>query len=89
VWAFRTGRDTATEVSASTTREEEKKKAMARRRLTFEEQLKGVRAAIRSNKTPPQLRAGLRKLADWLAAEIRRGQRSKRGKKKRSPWGDE
>lgn len=59
-----------------------KKKVMARRRLTFEEQLKGVRAAIRSNKAPPQLREGLRKWADWLAGEIRRGQRTKRRKKK-------
>ena len=62
---------------------------MARRRLTFEEQLKGIRAAIRSKKTPPQLREGLRKRADYLAAEIRRSEPANRRKRKKSFWGDE
>jgi hypothetical protein len=34
---------------------------MARRKMTLEAQLKGVRAALRSRKTPKQLRDGLRK----------------------------
>lgn len=44
---------------------------MAHRKLSFEEQLKGVRAAIRSKKTPPQLRQGLRQRAEWLKKQIR------------------
>jgi signal transduction histidine kinase len=53
---------------------------MARRKLTLKEQLKGVRAAVRSKRTPPQLREGLRKRARWLIAQIRQG---RPGKKKR------
>jgi hypothetical protein len=60
---------------------------MARRKLTLEQQLKGVRAAIQSKKTPPQLREGLRKRANWLKAEIRRI-RPQKGKKT-SFWGME
>lgn len=60
---------------------------MARRHLTLEEQLKGIRAAIRSKKTPPQLRGGLRKRAKWLRTEIRRSRPKKR--RKRSIWGAE
>lgn len=60
---------------------------MARRRLTVKEQLKGVLAAIRSKKTPPQLREGLRKRADWLAAEIRRTQPTARRRRKKPLWG--
>jgi hypothetical protein len=44
---------------------------MARRKLSFEEQLKGVQAAIRSKKTPPQLRQGLGQRAEWLKKRIR------------------
>lgn len=43
---------------------------MAHRKLSFEEQLKGVQAAIRSKKTPPQLRQGLRQRAEWLKNRI-------------------
>ena len=53
---------------------------MARRRLTLAEQLKGIRAAIHSKKTPPQLREGLRKRAKWLKDEIRRTRPEKRKK---------
>jgi hypothetical protein len=53
---------------------------MARRQLTLKEQLKGIRAAIRSKRTPPQLREGLRKRAKWLRAEIRRSRPSKKNK---------
>lgn len=49
---------------------------MARRRLTLEQQLAGVRAALQSNKTPKQLREGLRKrqaqLERLIAAEKER-----------------
>jgi len=44
---------------------------MARRKLTFEEQLRGVRAALKSKRTPLQLRKGLKSRAAWLAERIR------------------
>jgi hypothetical protein len=44
---------------------------MARRKLTLKEQLKGIRAALKSKRTPPQLKGGLRKRANWLAEKIR------------------
>ncbi len=44
---------------------------MARRKLSLQEQLKGVNAAIRSRRTPPQLREGLRKRAAELEKQIR------------------
>ena len=43
---------------------------MARRKLTVEEQLKGVRAALRSRRTPPQLRDGLARRAEWLGKQL-------------------
>jgi hypothetical protein len=56
---------------------------MARRKLTLEEQLKGIRAAVRSKRTPPQLREGLRKRAKWLVEQIRQ---SRPRKKKKKPF---
>jgi hypothetical protein len=53
---------------AARAREEEEK--MARRKLTLDAQLKGVRAAIRSRRTPPQLRDGLRKRARVLQTTL-------------------
>lgn len=52
---------------------------MAHRKLTLEEQLKGVRAALKSRRTPPQLRESLRRRADALSRMIGRGTR--KGKK--------
>jgi hypothetical protein len=43
---------------------------MARRKLTLKQQLKGIRAALKSKRTPPQLRDGLRKRAEWLYKKI-------------------
>jgi hypothetical protein len=43
---------------------------MARRQLTEKEMLKGVKKALVSRKTPPQLKAGLRKRADWLRNQL-------------------
>ncbi len=51
---------------------------MARRKLTAREQLRGVRAAIRSKRTPPQLKAGLRKRAAQLQAMIRADAKSRK-----------
>ena len=63
---------------------------MARRQLTLEEQLKGIRAAIRSKRTPPQLREGLRKRVKWLKEEIRRtrSQKNRPGKKRKKSFWD-
>jgi hypothetical protein len=57
---------------------------MARRRLTLAEQLKGIRAAIQSKKTPPQLRNGLRKRAKWLRTELRLNRPPKKRRRKSS-----
>jgi len=54
---------------------------MARRKLSLEQQLKGVKAAINSRKTPPQLREGLRRREVWLKDQIGR---TPQGKKKKS-----
>lgn len=43
---------------------------MPRRKLTLEQQLKGVRAAMRSPRTPPQLRKGLQRRAEQLEKQI-------------------
>ncbi len=71
VWA---GAYPAPEVSATPSGEKEGKEDMARRKLTLEEQLRGVRAALRSKRTPPQLKEGLLRRAEALEKEI--GQRS-------------
>jgi hypothetical protein len=55
---------------------------MARRQLTLEQQLKGIRAAVRSKKTPPQLRAGLRRRAKWLVERLRSTRPKKKGRRK-------
>lgn len=59
---------------------------MARYKLSLEQQLKGVRAAIRSKRTPPQLREGLRKRAESLKEQIRQTRPAKR-ERKRPRWG--
>lgn len=41
-------------------------------RLSLRDQLKGVRAALRSDRTPPQLKAGLRKRAVQLEKVVKR-----------------
>ncbi len=43
---------------------------MARRKLTLKDQLRGVRAALRSPRTPPQLREGLRQRAKELERRL-------------------
>ena len=44
---------------------------MARRTLSLEEQLRGVRAAIKSRRTPPQLREGLKRRAEELERKLK------------------
>jgi hypothetical protein len=63
--------DTAWEIRSENSREEEEEKKMARRKLTLRDQIKGVRAAIKSRRTPPQLVAGLKKREEWLKKRIR------------------
>ena len=43
---------------------------MAKHKLNANEQLKGVRAALRSPRTPPQLRKGLQRRAEELEKQI-------------------
>ncbi len=59
---------------------------MARHELSLEEQLEGVRSALRSRRTPPQLKEGLRRREAQLEQQLRKrsvfgnlfgGQRSK------------
>jgi len=57
---------------------------MAHRKLTAEEQLKGVRAALRSPRTPPQLKEGLRKREQSLLGTMGRPATGKRKRSKRS-----
>jgi hypothetical protein len=80
---IRTGSYAASKVSPETTRKKEEKKVMARNKLSLEQQLKGVKAAINSKKTPPQLRDGLRRREAWLRDQISTEPKSK--KKKRGP----
>ena len=54
---------------------------MAHRKLTLEEQLKGVKAALKSRRTPPQLRQGLRKRADWLKKRIEKANPGRKRKR--------
>jgi len=70
LWAFWAGAYPAPELSATTSGEKKGEEAMARRKLTLEEQLRGVRAALRSKRTPPQLKEGLRRRAEVLEKEI-------------------
>ena len=60
---------------------------MARRKLTLEDQLKGVRAAIESRRTPPQLKDGLKRRADELQTKINsRGKTSQKPGRKGWPF---
>ena len=65
-----TGNHPAQTIQAKIARKKEASKTMGRRQLTTKEMLKGVRKALSSSKTPPQLKAGLRKRAEWLKDQI-------------------
>lgn len=58
---------------------------MARRKLTTDQQLKGVQAALRSPRTPPQLKEGLRRREKTLLGMMESSK--KRGNRKKSLWG--
>jgi hypothetical protein len=53
-------------LSAKSKRETQKEETMGRRTLTLKDQLRGVSAALRSVRTPPQLRPGLKKRKEVL-----------------------
>lgn len=57
---------------------------MAHRKLTIEDQLKGVRAALRSPRTPAQLKEGLRRREQELSSRLQSSAVRKRNKKTRS-----
>lgn len=54
---------------------------MAHNKLNLEQQLKGVQAALRSPRTPPQLKDGLRRREQVLLKAIERSARPKREKR--------
>jgi hypothetical protein len=64
--ALRTEPGSSSTISSYLKGKEKEKKAMARRKLTLTEQLRGIRSAIKSKKTPPQLKPGLEKRKDAL-----------------------
>ena len=51
---------------------------MARRTLTMTEQLRGVRAALKSKRTPPQLKPGLEKRKAFLLKHLGKAKSQKR-----------
>ena len=55
---------------------------MARHRLTKEELLRGAEKALRSGRTPPQLRPGIRKLRDKLRLKL--GNKARRSRSRSS-----
>jgi len=70
VRAFWSGTYAAPNISAKASGEKEGPEKMVHRKLTLSEQLKGVRAALRSPRTPPQLKEGLRRRAEVLEKQI-------------------
>ncbi len=55
---------------------------MAHHKLTTDQQLKGVQAALRSPRTPPQLKEGLRRREKTLLGMVENS--TKRGNRKKS-----
>lgn len=68
--SLRTVNQSADAVSSKSPRIEKGEKKMARRKLSIEDQLKGVRAAVKSRRTPPQLREGLKRRAEELEKKL-------------------
>jgi hypothetical protein len=55
---------------------------MARRTLTLEDQLRGIRAALKSTRTPPQLKPGLTKRKEFLEGRLEKPKK----REKKSFW---
>jgi hypothetical protein len=58
---------------------------MGRHILTLKDQLRGVRAALKSSRTPPQLKPGLQKRKEFLERSMGNIQ-EQNAKKKKSIW---
>ena len=67
---FWSGAHAASDVSAQASGEKEESQKMARRKLSLLEQLKGIRAALQSPRTPPQLKEGLRRRAEMIEKQV-------------------
>jgi len=68
----------ARKVSPDTARKTDEKETMARRKLTLEKQLRGTKAALRSARTPPQLKEGLLQRKHVLEKAIGKGRKTRR-----------
>lgn len=62
-------------------RESKERREMPRRKLTLEQQLKGIRAAIRSERTPPQLREGLERRKTALERLLKKTERDEKARR--------
>ena len=78
LWPLWSVHEAASGISAKTKRSQETEEKMAHRKLTLKEQLKGVKAALRSRRTPPQLKEGLRRRKAVLEKELGKPGRSKK-----------
>jgi hypothetical protein len=81
VWIVRASPDTATAIQSEKERNEKGAEKMAHRKLTTDQQLKGVQAALRSPRTPPQLKDGLRRREKTLLGMVDRSKKRGTGKK--------
>jgi hypothetical protein len=70
VWAVRPKSNSATGVSTQGERIKEDEQDMARRKLSLDAQLRGIRAALKSRRTPPQLKPGLERRKEWLEKSL-------------------
>ena len=78
---IRSNGDASTQVHAQKAGSEKREEEMAHHKLSPEQQLKGVQAALRSPRTPPQLKDGLRRREQVLLKAIERSARPKRKKR--------
>jgi hypothetical protein len=62
--------------------------AKQRHKLSLRDQLRGVRAAIESSKTPPQLVEGLKRRATELERQLKAGGRRPQKSRQRGPLHD-
>jgi hypothetical protein len=79
VRSVRAGDDSAKAIPTQATGTQKGEKTMARHKLTLQEQLRGVRAAIHSRRTPPQLKKGLERHRDKLEKKLARSKDRNRG----------
>lgn len=80
----RSNGDASAQIHTQKEGSEKREEAMAHHKLNPEQQLKGVQAALRSPRTPPQLKDGLRRREQVLLKAIERSGKSKRKKRNSS-----